>query len=186
MRGYESLYASGHAPGVKPRDFFFPGALGELLPSSPPTILASAFALSCAYVLPSPLPAPPASRAAAVRMEAGVPVATPMMPGQKTWMPKAEDRAMAAKKWYVVDAEGLRLGRMSSEIAKLLLGKHKPEFTPGADVGDCVVVINAEKCIVTGNKARRRPQRALRACAARPDIHSTRRFPSRPASHLRP
>jgi len=87
-------------------------------------------------------------------MEAGVPVATPMMPGQKTWMPKAEDRAMAAKKWYVVDAEGLRLGRMSSEIAKLLLGKHKPEFTPGADVGDCVVVINAEKCIVTGNKAK--------------------------------
>merc|ERR1719191_561008 len=43
---------------------------------------------------------------------------------------------------------------MSSEIAKLLLGKHKPEFTPGADVGDCVVVINAEKCIVTGNKAK--------------------------------
>merc|ERR1719502_1281541 len=60
---------------------------------------------------------------------------------------------MANKKWFVVDAEGLRLGRMSSEIAKLLLGKHKPEFTPGADVGDCVIVVNAEKIIVTGNKA---------------------------------
>eukprot|EP00962_Isochrysis_galbana_P053431 scaffold24863_cov112-Isochrysis_galbana.AAC.7 len=59
---------------------------------------------------------------------------------------------MAAKKWYVVDAAGLRLGRMSSEIAKVLLGKNKPEFTPGCDVGDCVIVINAEKVIVTGKK----------------------------------
>merc|ERR1719191_1802220 len=75
-----------------------------------------------------------------------------MMPKQKTWMPKAEDRAKANKKWYVVDAEGLRLGRMSSEIAKILLGKHKPTFTPGADVGDMVIVVNAEKVEVTGNK----------------------------------
>ena len=52
---------------------------------------------------------------------------------------------MAAKKWFVVDANGLRLGRMASEVAKLLLGKHKPTFTPGADVGDCVVIVNAEK-----------------------------------------
>jgi len=60
--------------------------------------------------------------------------------------------AMSAKQWYVVDAEGLRLGRMSSEIAKILLGKNKPEFTPGALMGDCVVVINADKVIVTGKK----------------------------------
>merc|ERR1719352_102656 len=67
-------------------------------------------------------------------------------------MPKAEDRAKANKKWYVVDAEGLLLGRMSSEIAKILLGKHKPTFTPGADVGDMVIVVNAEKVQVTGKK----------------------------------
>merc|ERR1719498_144013 len=76
-----------------------------------------------------------------------------MMPRQKTWMPKAADMALADKKWYLVDAEGLRLGRMSSEVAKLLLGKHKPSFTPGANVGDCVVIVNAEKVIVTGKKA---------------------------------
>jgi len=76
-----------------------------------------------------------------------------LMPKQKTWMPKASDMAMENKKWFVVDAEGMRLGRMSSEVAKLLLGKHKPIFTPGADIGDCVVIVNAEKVIVTGNKA---------------------------------
>merc|ERR1719487_381909 len=75
-----------------------------------------------------------------------------MMPKQKTWMPKADDRSKANKKWYVVDAEGMRLGRMCSEIAKILLGKHKPTFTPGADVGDMVIVVNAEKVEVTGNK----------------------------------
>lgn len=67
-------------------------------------------------------------------------------------MPKAEDIALASKKWYVVDADGLRLGRMASEIAKLLIGKHKESFTPGADVGDCVIVVNADKVIVTGSK----------------------------------
>lgn len=86
-------------------------------------------------------------------MEEGVESLSVMMPKQKTWMPKSEDTALANKKWYVVDAAGLRLGRMSSEIAKLLLGKHKAEFTPGADVGDCVIVINADKVIVTGKKA---------------------------------
>ena len=57
------------------------------------------------------------------------------------------------KTMYVVDAEGMRLGRMASECAKILLGKNKAEFTPGADVGDAVVIINAEKVIVTGKKA---------------------------------
>jgi len=51
-----------------------------------------------------------------------------------------------------VDAEGLRLGRMASECAKILLGKNKAEFTPGADVGDAIVIVNCEKIIVTGNK----------------------------------
>jgi large subunit ribosomal protein L13 len=71
---------------------------------------------------------------------------------QKTWMPVAVDRAKANKKWYLVDAEGMRLGRMASEIAKIVLGKHKPTFTPGAVMGDYVIVINADKVIVTGNK----------------------------------
>ena len=56
------------------------------------------------------------------------------------------------RKWYVVDAEGKRLGRMATEIATLLRGKHKPTFTPHVDCGDYVIVINAEKIELTGNK----------------------------------
>ena len=56
------------------------------------------------------------------------------------------------RKWYVVDAEGCTLGRLSSEIAKVLRGKNKPQFTPFVDTGDYVIVINAEKIAVTGNK----------------------------------
>ena len=58
----------------------------------------------------------------------------------------------ADKKWLLVDAEGQTLGRISSEVAKLLRGKHKPNFTPHADCGDYVVVINAEKIKLTGKK----------------------------------
>ncbi|MCL2618606.1 MAG: 50S ribosomal protein L13 [Defluviitaleaceae bacterium] len=60
--------------------------------------------------------------------------------------------AQLERKWYVVDAEGQTLGRLSSEIAKILRGKHKPIFTPHVDTGDHVIVINAEKIKVTGNK----------------------------------
>lgn len=56
------------------------------------------------------------------------------------------------KKWFVIDAEGVVLGRMSAEIAKILRGKHKPSFTPNISTGDNVVVINAEKVALTGNK----------------------------------
>lgn len=56
------------------------------------------------------------------------------------------------RKWYVVDATGLRVGRLATEIAVLLRGKHKPEFTPHVDVGDFVVVINADKVVFTGKK----------------------------------
>lgn len=56
------------------------------------------------------------------------------------------------QKWYVVDATDKVLGRLSTQIAKVLRGKHKPEFTPHADAGDYVVVINADKIRVTGNK----------------------------------
>ncbi|MCK9536784.1 MAG: 50S ribosomal protein L13 [Bacilli bacterium] len=56
------------------------------------------------------------------------------------------------RKWFVVDAEGAVLGRLSTEIAAILRGKHKPSFTPHVDCGDYVIVINAEKVVLTGNK----------------------------------
>ena len=58
----------------------------------------------------------------------------------------------ADKKWLLVDAEGETLGRLASKVAQLIRGKHKPNFTPHADCGDNVIVINAEKVELTGNK----------------------------------
>ena len=60
--------------------------------------------------------------------------------------------AEVRRDWYVVDAEGQTLGRLATEIARRLRGKHKPEFTPHVDTGDYIVVINAEKIRVTGRK----------------------------------
>lgn len=60
--------------------------------------------------------------------------------------------ATIERKWYVVDAEGQTLGRLAAEVAKVLRGKNKPEFTPHIDTGDNVIVINAEKIKVTGKK----------------------------------
>ncbi len=56
------------------------------------------------------------------------------------------------KKWYLIDAEGKVVGRLASEVAKLLKGKHKPTYTPNLDNGDCVVVVNTDKMVLTGNK----------------------------------
>jgi large subunit ribosomal protein L13 len=56
------------------------------------------------------------------------------------------------RKWWVVDAEGKNLGRLATQIAVVLRGKHKPEFTPHVDTGDFVIVVNADKVSVTGNK----------------------------------
>ena len=56
------------------------------------------------------------------------------------------------RKWYIIDAEGKPLGRVATEAARLLRGKHKPTFTPNMDVGDHVIVINCSKVILTGNK----------------------------------
>lgn len=67
----------------------------------------------------------------------------------KTFMPNP---AKVERKWYVVDATDMTLGRLSSEVAKVLRGKNKPEFTPHCDCGDYVIVINAEKIAVTGKK----------------------------------
>jgi len=60
------------------------------------------------------------------------------------------------RKWYLVDAQGLTLGRMASEVAKVLRGKNKPEFTPHVDTGDYVVIVNAEKVKVTGKKLKQK------------------------------
>lgn len=68
---------------------------------------------------------------------------------QKTYYPKRDE---VSQSWYLVDASGKNLGRLATEIAQVLLGKHKPEFTPGVDTGDYVVVINAEKISVTGKR----------------------------------
>ena len=68
---------------------------------------------------------------------------------QKTWNAKPGE---VARRWYVVDAEGQTLGRLATRIADTLRGKDKPEYTPHVDTGDFVVVVNAEKISVTGNK----------------------------------
>jgi large subunit ribosomal protein L13 len=67
----------------------------------------------------------------------------------KTYQANSQDRERV---WYVVDAEGKTLGRLASQIADVLRGKRKPTYTPHVDVGDFVIVVNAEKIAVTGNK----------------------------------
>ncbi len=68
----------------------------------------------------------------------------------RTYTPSATE---IERSWYVVDAEGLTLGRMSTEVARRLRGKHKPTFTPNLDTGDHVIVINADKVVLTQGKA---------------------------------
>ncbi|MBX7228044.1 MAG: 50S ribosomal protein L13 [Burkholderiaceae bacterium] len=68
----------------------------------------------------------------------------------KTWVAKAET---AQHDWYVIDATDKVLGRVASEVARRLRGKHKPEFTPHVDTGDYIVIVNASKLRVTGNKS---------------------------------
>jgi len=61
--------------------------------------------------------------------------------------------AEVSRQWFVIDASGKTLGRLSTEVARRLRGKHKPEYTPHVDTGDYIVIVNAEKVRVTGNKA---------------------------------
>ena len=61
-------------------------------------------------------------------------------------------KADVAKKWYLIDANGLVLGRLATQVANILRGKDKPSFTPNADTGDYVIVINSDKIVLTGNK----------------------------------
>lgn len=67
----------------------------------------------------------------------------------KSFMANAQN---IQRKWYVIDAEGKPLGRLASEVAKILRGKNKPTFTPHVDTGDHVIVLNSDKVVLTGNK----------------------------------
>lgn len=71
----------------------------------------------------------------------------------KTYSPKASE---IQRDWFVVDAAGMTLGRMATEVARVLRGKHKPTFAPHMDTGDHVIVINADKVVLTSNKADRK------------------------------
>jgi large subunit ribosomal protein L13 len=68
----------------------------------------------------------------------------------KTYLAKPEE---VQRKWYLVDADGKTLGRLATTVASILRGKHKPTFTPNVDCGDHVIIINAEKIVLTGRKA---------------------------------
>jgi len=68
---------------------------------------------------------------------------------RSTYMAKPNE---VERKWYIIDAEGKTLGRLATEAASLIRGKHKPQFTPHVDTGDFVVIINAEKIVLTGKK----------------------------------
>jgi large subunit ribosomal protein L13 len=71
----------------------------------------------------------------------------------RTYSPKQGE---IERKWYVVDAAGVPLGRLSSAIARVLVGKHKPQYAPHEDTGDFVVVINAERVVLTGEKSKQK------------------------------
>src|SRR5918992_4527158 len=74
----------------------------------------------------------------------------------RTYSPKASE---IERQWHVVDADGLVLGRMATEAARLLRGKHKPTFAPHLDTGDHVIVVNASKVVLTSGKAEKKPVR---------------------------
>ncbi len=71
----------------------------------------------------------------------------------RTYSPKASE---ITREWWVIDAEGMVLGRLSTEVARILRGKHKAMFTPNMDCGDHVIVVNAEKVVLTSDKADRK------------------------------
>ncbi|MEH2061748.1 MAG: 50S ribosomal protein L13 [Nostoc sp.] len=88
----------------------------------------------------------------------------------KTYLPS---QATLEREWYIVDATDQRLGRLASEIAQVLRGKKKPEYTPHLDTGDFVIVINVEKIAVTGKK---RTQKLYRRHSGRPGGMKTETF----------
>lgn len=89
---------------------------------------------------------------------------------QTTYLPPQDT---LEHKWYIVDASNQRLGRLATEIAKILRGKNKPTYTPHMDTGDFVIVVNAEKVVVTGKK---RTQKVYRRNSGRPGGMKTETF----------
>jgi large subunit ribosomal protein L13 len=89
---------------------------------------------------------------------------------EKTYLPPVDS---LEHKWYIVDATDMRLGRLASEIAMILRGKNKPTYTPHMDTGDFVIVVNAEKVVVTGKK---RTQKLYRRNSGRPGGMKTETF----------
>jgi large subunit ribosomal protein L13 len=89
---------------------------------------------------------------------------------EKTYLPP---QASLEREWYIVDATDKRLGRLASEIANVLRGKNKPQYTPHMDTGDFVIVVNAEKVAVTGKK---RSQKLYRRHSGRPGGMKTETF----------
>jgi large subunit ribosomal protein L13 len=88
----------------------------------------------------------------------------------KTYVPPTDT---LSPKWYVVDAADQRLGRLATEVANILRGKNKPTYTPNMDTGDFVVIVNADKIVVTGNKAN---QKLYRRHSGRPGGMKTETF----------
>ena len=103
-----------------------------------------------------------------------------MTPSTKTYVAKPTDRE---RNWLIVDANGKTLGRLATQIADLLRGKRKPEYTPHIDTGDFVVVVNAEKIHVSGNKRQTSATTATpatpAACARAPSRRCRRAAPRR-------
>jgi large subunit ribosomal protein L13 len=89
---------------------------------------------------------------------------------EKTYLPPQDS---LEKNWYLIDATNQRLGRLASEIAMILTGKNKPTYTPHIDTGDFVIVVNAEKIMVTGKK---RTQKLYRRHSGRPGGMKTETF----------
>jgi large subunit ribosomal protein L13 len=89
---------------------------------------------------------------------------------QKTYLPTQDS---LEQNWYVIDAEGQRLGRLATEIAMILRGKNKPTYSPHMDTGDFVIVVNAEKVVVTGKKS---SQKLYRRHSGRPGGMKTETF----------
>ena len=106
----------------------------------------------------------------------------------RTYTPKASE---IERSWYVIDADGLVLGRVATEVARVLRGKHKPTFTPHIDTGDHVIVINADKIVLTSDKGDedvrpsplrlpgRHPERSLTATCCAPSPQKAVRRPMR-------
>jgi large subunit ribosomal protein L13 len=82
-----------------------------------------------------------------------------MSRNQKTHL-LTKEAALQSRKWFLLDASGKTLGRFAAEVAKILRGKHRPDYTPHVDCGDGVVIINAEKVVVTGMKESRKIYRS--------------------------